>query len=167
MAEQMDRVPNALFRLVQMGEVDRAMRSEAIWLCVSCFTCTARCPQSVDCVGIIDALRQMAAEQDALSPAQKRVYVFQKAFLDSVRRNGRINEVEMIVEFKTRGFLNDFSVPLLLKDSLMAPKLMQHGKFHLMGEKVRDRAVVRRIFDRCMQYTLDVAPATANEASHG
>jgi hypothetical protein len=25
-----------------------------------------------------------------------------------------------------------------------------HHKLHILGEKVRDRAVVRRIFDRCM-----------------
>jgi len=56
----------------------------------------------------------------------------------------------MTVLFKTLGFLKDFSVPLLMKDALLAPKLMQRGKFHPVGEKVRDRAVVKRIFDRCM-----------------
>jgi len=61
-----------------------------------------------------------------------------------------VNEIEMMVLFKTMAFMKDFNVPLLMKDSFLAPKLMQRGKFHMVGEKVKDRAVVKRIFDRCM-----------------
>ena len=64
-------------------------------------------------------------------------------------RNGRLNELELIGVYKTQSFADDFSLPLLLKDSLLAPKLMRRRKFHLVGEKVKDRDVVRRIFERC------------------
>ena len=149
LADQMDVTPNQLFRLVQLGEVDKAARCGAIWLCVSCFTCTGRCPQSVECVEIIDALREYAAKHGTAPPDLERVILFQKAFLDNIRRNGRINEVELIAEFKTRGFLKDLSPSFLMKDALLAPKLMQRGKFHLMGEKAKGRELVRRIFARC------------------
>jgi heterodisulfide reductase subunit C2 len=149
MADRMDVMPNQIVRLVQLGELDRAMRCLAIWSCVSCQTCTARCPQSVDCAGVLDIVREMAVERGVIPPEQRRVYLFQKAFLDNVRRNGRVNEVELIGQFKTFAFMKDFNVPLLLKDAFLAPKLMQRSKFHLVGEKVKDRGVVRRIFDRC------------------
>ena len=42
---RMDKKPNQIVRMVQMGEVDAALKSEAIWQCVSCETCTARCPR--------------------------------------------------------------------------------------------------------------------------
>ena len=151
MAERMDVMPNQVVRLVQLGELDRATRCLAVWYCVSCQTCTARCPQSVDCAGILDGVRQMAVENGVVPPEQRRVYLFQKAFLDNIRKNGRVNEVELIGQFKTVAFMKDFNVPLLLKDAFLAPKLMQRSKFHLAGEKVKDRGVVRRIFDRCMQ----------------
>lgn len=154
-AAHMDLTPNQLFRLVQSGEVDKAVQSQAIWQCVSCLTCTTRCPQSVECLGIIDALRQLAVERGAASRDLQRVVTFQRAFLDTIRRNGRLDEIELIMQFKTLGFLKDFNIPLLMKDALLAPKLMQRGKFHLRGEKVRDRAVVRRIFDRCMKVTAE------------
>lgn len=149
-AEHMDLSPNQLVRLAQLNEYDSGTACMAVWSCVSCQTCTARCPQSVDVAGVMDAFRQMAAEKGAVSPELQRVFVFQRAFLDSVRRNGRVNEIEMTVMFKTMAFIKDFSLPLLMKDALLAPKLMQRGKFHLVGEKVRDRAVVKRIFDRCL-----------------
>lgn len=150
-AAQMDLMPNQLLRLVQLGHLDKALASIAIWHCVSCQTCTTRCPQSVDCAGVLDVLRQMSAEQGKAAPALRRVLVFQKAFLDNVRRNGRLNEVELIGFFKTLAFLKDFNIPLLMKDTLLAPQLLQRGKLHVLGEKVRDRAVVRRIFDRCLK----------------
>lgn len=150
MAEHMDVTPNQLVRLVQAGQEDRAVAAESIWLCVSCLTCTTRCPKSVDCAGVIDALRQLSIERNTASSAQRRTVIFQKVFLQNIRRFGRLNELELVRAFKTSTFLKDLSVPFLFKDSMLAPKMITRGKFHLLGEKVRDRELVGRIFDRCM-----------------
>jgi heterodisulfide reductase subunit C len=148
-AEQMDLMPNQIVRLVQTGELDRALHCLAIWNCVACQTCTARCPQSVDCAGILDIVRQEAVERGIVPRERRLVYLFQKAFLENISRNGRVNEVELIAWFKTKALTKDFNPLFLFKDSLLAPKLMQRGKFHLFGEKVKDRGIVKRIFDRC------------------
>lgn len=153
MAERMDVVPSQIMRLVQTERVDRAMQAESIWLCVSCQTCTTRCPKSVNIAGVIDALRQLSVEQNVASPAQQRTVVFQKAFLDNIRRNGRLKELELVGFFKVGAFLKGPSLTFLFKDSLLAPKMITRGKFHLIGESVKDRDVVRRIFDRCMAST--------------
>jgi heterodisulfide reductase subunit C2 len=154
MAQQMDLLPNQLVRLVQIGRVERAMRCEAIWKCVSCMTCGVRCPKSVDCAGMMDALRQLAVERDAVPPERRRTALFQQAFLDNIRRNGRLCEVELIGAFKTKAFLADGKIALLLKDSLLAPQLMRRKKFHFRGRRVRDRGVVQRIFERCQSSPL-------------
>jgi heterodisulfide reductase subunit C2 len=148
-ADQMDLQPNQLVRLVQIGHTDRAMRSEAIWKCVSCQTCSTRCPKLVDCAGVMDALRQLAVERGAASDERMRTVVFQQAFLDNIRRNGRLCEVELIGFFKTRAFFKDFNIPMLMKDAMLAPELMKRKKFHLIGERVKDRGVVGRIFEKC------------------
>ena len=155
-ADRMDLRPHQLMLQAQLAgqlgdksKLDRAATAKSLWTCVSCLTCSTRCPQSVDVAGCIDVLREYALSHHLVPFERARVMVFQRAFLDSVRRNGRVNEVEMTVQFKTQSFLKDFSVPDLMKDSMLAPKLMQRGKFHLMGEKVRDRDLVRRIFERC------------------
>lgn len=153
MAERMDVVPSQIMRLVQTERVDRAMQAESIWLCVSCQTCSTRCPKSVNIAGVIDALRQLSVEQNVASPAQQRTVVFQKAFLDNIRRNGRLKELELVGFFKVGAFLKGPSLTFLFKDSLLAPKMITRGKFHLIGESVKDRDVVRRIFDRCMSST--------------
>ncbi len=146
----MDKVPNQLIRMVQLGDVDSALKAEAIWQCVSCETCTTRCPKSVDCAGIIDALRQVSYERGMTSKQQVAVVLFQKAFLDNVRRNGRLNEIELTLQFKLEGFAAMRRLSFLLKDAALAPQLQRRQKFHLIGEKVRDREIVHRIFERCM-----------------
>lgn len=153
-AEHMDVVPNQIVRLVQLGFQERAMRAESIWQCVSCQTCTTRCPQLVDCAGIMDALRQLSIENNAAAPAQQRTILFQKAFLQNIKRNGRLNELELIGNFKTSNFLRDLDVPFLFRNAMLAPELRRRGKLHLNGGgKVRDREIVERIFERCFSET--------------
>jgi heterodisulfide reductase subunit C len=149
MAESMDLLPNQLLRLVQLGRIERAMQSEAIWLCVSCQTCSTRCPKSVDCAGVLDALRELSAAQGRVAPSQRRTVLFQQAFLNNVRRNGRLAELELVGLFKTKAFLDDLNLPLMFKDSLLGPRMMRRGKLHLLPRKVKDRGLVARIFERC------------------
>jgi heterodisulfide reductase subunit C len=150
MGVRMDVPPSQLIRFLQLGYVGKAMRADSIWLCVSCQTCAARCPKSVDCAGVMDELRQLSLENNVPSPAQKRTVIFQKAFLENIRRYGRLNELELIGVFKSKAFLADGRIGLLLKDATLAPQLSRRRKLHLSGEKVRARKVVDRIFARCL-----------------
>ncbi len=149
MGHHMDLLPHQLIHLLHLGHLERAIACDTIWQCVSCQTCTSRCPQSVDCAGVMDVLRQMAVERGVASRSQKRIWSFHQAFLNNVRRNGRLSELELIGVVKTTAFADDWSIRGLCKDSFLAPRLMRRGKFHLISEKVRDRSVVRRIFQRC------------------
>ena len=154
MAAGMDLGPSRLIRLLQLGQTEKALRAQGMWQCVSCQTCATRCPKSVDCAGVMDALRQLSFERGVTTPGQQRTVLFQKAFLRNIRRNGRLNELELIREFKLTTFLRGRSVSFLLKDATLAPELMKRKKFHLVGEKAHDRAVVARIFARCMDNSL-------------
>jgi heterodisulfide reductase subunit C len=147
----MDVPPNQLIRLLQLGQVEKALHAQAIWQCVSCQTCSTRCPKKVDCAGVMDALREVAIRRNAAAPGCHRVIAFQQAFLENVRRYGRLNEVEMTVAFKQKTFLRDRNLMLLMQGGGLAPELMKRHKFHLRGEKVRDRGLVGRIFARCTE----------------
>lgn len=155
-AEWMDVMPNRVIRVAQTGCPDglaggheEILSSAAIWLCVSCQTCSERCPKNVDIAGVMDAYRQLSARGDRVNDRIRRTLVFQRAFLDSVRRNGRLNELGMIWLYKSRAFAADLNIPLLFRDAGLAPRLLSRRKLHVRGGRVRDRDVVRRIFDRC------------------
>ena len=53
--------------------------------------------------------------------------------------------------FKTQAFLKDLSIPLLMKDALLAPQMMKRDKLHFAGKPARDRQVVDRIFAKCAE----------------
>ena len=55
--------PRQIIRMAQMGLKDRVLKSDTLWLCAACFTCTDRCPQGVEVASVIRVLRNMAAEQ--------------------------------------------------------------------------------------------------------
>jgi heterodisulfide reductase subunit C len=151
----MDLMPNQIVRLAQLGQWDRAAESKAIWECVSCQTCTTRCPKSVDCAGVMDRARQLSVERAAPAPAVNRTILFHKAFLRSIRRNGRLNELELTGVFKTTAFLHDLEIPFLFKDAMLAPRMSARGKLKFHADRVRDREVVGRIFARCLSEAQD------------
>jgi heterodisulfide reductase subunit C len=145
----MDVPPTRVMRMLQMGEVERALGAASPWDCVSCQTCTARCPQGVDPAGVMDALRQLAVERGCVPSERRRVLAFQQAFLANIRRNGRLDEIELTALFKLRAFRHDRRLALLFRDAGLAPALRRRGKLHLRGERPAGRAVVARIFERC------------------
>ena len=40
-------------RAVQMGLKDEALKNRSLWLCLSCSTCSARCPNNIDVAAVM------------------------------------------------------------------------------------------------------------------
>jgi len=148
-ATHMDVAPNQVVRLAQLGEWETALRSQAIWECVGCQTCSTRCPKEVDCAGVMDALREASLVRGMTAPERFPVVAFQKIFLENIRRNGRLNELELVGQFKMEVVLHTGRIPFLFKDAGLAPQLGKRKKLHLIPGKARDRGVINRIFERC------------------
>jgi heterodisulfide reductase subunit C2 len=148
-SERMDMGPAQLMRLVQLGETEAPLKSQAIWECVSCQTCSTRCPKDVDIAAVMDALREISLAQGMVAPSQAAVVAFQKAFLDNIRRNGRLAELELIAQFKTAVFFRSRNVAFLFRDSGLAPELGKRKKLHFIPGRAQDRKVIERIFSRC------------------
>ncbi len=54
--------PRTLIHMAQMGLKDRVLKSDTLWLCAACFTCTDRCPQDVEVASVIRVFRNLAVE---------------------------------------------------------------------------------------------------------
>jgi heterodisulfide reductase subunit C len=54
--------PRTLIHMAQLGLKDRVLKSDTLWLCSACFTCTDRCPQDVEVASVIRVFRNLAAE---------------------------------------------------------------------------------------------------------
>lgn len=64
LAEEMDFPPSFLVRLLQTRTPEndnRVLGSNAIWICLNCGNCIARCPKEIDIPKIMDYLRSSPA----------------------------------------------------------------------------------------------------------
>ena len=141
MVPEMDYTPSQIMRLVQIGDREAALRSVTIWYCASCLTCSTRCPQEVKIAEFMDALRERSLKAKKVNPRARKIIAFVKSFLGGIRRAGRVHEISMVMEYKTRA--RD-----LFSDVLLAPVMFVKGKLKLLGKPVKDRQAVARIFER-------------------
>ena len=137
----MDIPPHQLLRLLQYGQVDAALKSDTIWVCASCETCTTRCPNGIDIAHLMDALRQLSGKK-GIKASQKNVPVFNRAFLASIKRHGRVNETEMAIEYTLR----DAGLPGLMKMAGMGLDMFRKGKIKIKPARVRGLKKVKQMF---------------------
>ena len=139
---EMDFSPHQILRLLQFGLADwdrLALSSRAIWLCLTCETCHSRCPQEVDLPRIMDFLRGESRRHKLVNPAAKKILAFHRTFLDSVKYTGRLFEIGLIGGYKIRS-------RNLFQDILIAPRMFLKGKLKILPHRVKNKALISRIF---------------------
>lgn len=135
----MDYTPRKVIRLLQLGMVDEALKVDGIWICATCETCSTRCPRGVDIASLMDTLRREALAQGKIT--DKKVAVFNEAFLDGVRSFGRTFEAGILMK-------HNLKTGQLLKDADLGLPMMSRGKVSLFPHKIKARNEVKKIFDR-------------------
>lgn len=96
-AHAMDLTPRELWRMVQLGLKEEVFASKTFWLCSSCYYCTLRCPRGLPLTEAMAALKRLAAAEGILK--EKRSPRFYRSFMETVRRYGRVREMEMMARY--------------------------------------------------------------------
>jgi heterodisulfide reductase subunit C len=134
----MDYKPNQIMQMVALGMKERVLSCKTIWVCASCYTCSARCPNDIDIAGVMDWLRQSAL-RGGVVPAEKEVPLFHAAFLDSIRSHGRVHELGMMARYKmkTGKFFDDFK---------LGWKMFKKGKLKLFPSGIKRKKEITELF---------------------
>ncbi|HTY82247.1 MAG TPA: 4Fe-4S dicluster domain-containing protein [Dehalococcoidales bacterium] len=130
--------PAEIIRRLQLGAGEELLKSDLIWLCLSCDTCYARCPNQVNFPAIIDALRALAIEKGVAKPAGKAP-LFNKVFLNSVKQYGRAFDLQMIASYK-------LGSGRLMGDVGKFPGMLAKGKMAVTPPSGADKKTVKKIF---------------------
>ena len=144
-AHAMDVTPRQLWRMVLLGLKEDIFGSRTFWLCSSCYYCTLRCPRGLPLTETILALKRLAIAEGLA--ADKKSPLFYRSFLDTVRRYGRVREMEMM----TRYFLSlkdpiapigftTLGIRLMVKRKIspQMPSLSGEGKLAAIYQKVQE-----------------------------
>jgi len=134
----MDMGPRQIMRSIQLGLKKEVMQSTTIWLCVSCETCSSRCPAKIDIAKVMESLR-ILARMEGTRPAEKGIDLFHREFLRSIERFGRAHEFTMSAAYVMQ--TQDFS------NMGMARTMLSKGKLTILPPSVKGKSEVKRIFD--------------------
>ena len=137
----MDHTPRHLWRMVLMDRTDEIFHSKTFTLCSACYYCTLRCPRGLELTEAMATLKQIALRR-GLS-RYKQSTLFYKSFMESVRRHGRVREME----FMTLYFAAMRNPLIPLKFTPFGMKLMSKGKVSLEIPS-KGRGVLNEIFKK-------------------
>ncbi|MEW6218641.1 MAG: 4Fe-4S dicluster domain-containing protein [Thermodesulfobacteriota bacterium] len=152
MADEMDILPNQVLRLIQLNAQDELLAANGFWRCVSCQTCSSRCPKGIDAARVMDTLKILAVSR-GWRPKDRLVAILQRLFLANIRRHGRLQELELAALFNLRSFRP-------FQDIRLVPKLHARGKLSLARHETRDIHSVQRIFELARPFD---RPASTSE----
>lgn len=136
----LDYKPNQINRMIQIGYRERVLRSAVIWLCVGCQTCVTRCPMQINLPRVMDTLREIAIKEK-IPPKEPNITLFHQLFLDSVKRWGRVHELELIGLYKLKS-------RNLFQDMQTGVQMFIKGKLSLVP-KIAGKKDVQEMFKRC------------------
>jgi heterodisulfide reductase subunit C len=79
--------PRRIARLAVLGQKERLLQEDTIWLCAGCYTCYERCPEKVRVSEVVSALRNIAVEEGIIHPTLK-------SLMNSLSEQGYIYEID-------------------------------------------------------------------------
>lgn len=135
--------PSEVMRRLHLGAGEELLDTDIIWMCVSCETCSARCPMGIDVAAVMDALRKLARQRGA-ARVEGNVPLFNRAFLKTVELFGRSYDLAMIAAYK-------LGSGKLMADTGKFPTMLKKRKIALLPPTGADRKTVRRIFKNVKQ----------------
>jgi heterodisulfide reductase subunit C len=141
MASEMDLKTHEIIRLLQLDVRERLLKAESIWMCLTCETCTARCPNAFDPAAAIDALREIAIKEFP-NIVPKNIAAFHTAFLNQIRTHGRVFEFGLVASYKLRS-------GALLADVDSVTGMLARGKLSLTPKRIQGIREIQTIFDGC------------------
>ncbi len=141
----MDLAPNQLLRAVQLGQNERVLKSRTIWICANCQTCVTRCPHGIDLPRAMDVIKQLSAEA-GIKPPIASIPIFNQAALRGIHLFGRMYELGLLGELKTRTLLKgDVDMEQLVKDVRMGVQMFLSGKLKVLPGRGRIPKNLQRV----------------------
>jgi quinone-modifying oxidoreductase, subunit QmoC len=135
----MDYTPRRIIMMVKEGFKDEVLNCLTIWLCASCYSCTADCPKEIKITDVMYALKREAIIE-GLYPKRFPTPVLAEEFFKMVQKNGRSSEGRLIFNMYMR--TNPFK---MMKQAMMGIKLFLVGRISFKTEKIKRRDELHRL----------------------
>jgi len=142
--DRMEYGPRRIMHMIRLGLADQVLRSRDIWLCVSCFSCSSRCPQQVDISEVMSVLRNLSI---ARGVAKDEEAIFSRTFVDVLQRHGRMYEMEVLLRYyASKPGLS--GLVGLVKQAGLGIGMFRKGKIALRPELIEDTDELKQLAEK-------------------
>ena len=142
--DRMEYGPRRIMHMIRLGLADQVLRSRDIWLCVSCFSCSSRCPQQVDISEVMSVLRNLSI---ARGVAKDEEAIFSRTFVDVLQRHGRMYEMEVLLRYyASKPGLS--GLVGLVKQAGLGIGMFRKGKIALRPERIGDTDELKQLAEK-------------------
>ncbi len=148
-AYAMDYHPNEIIYMARMGLKEKVLQSKAIWVCVSCQTCATRCPNEIEIVHLMDVLRRQSLQERVKSSVDK-IPQFHKAFVKGIRKRGRVDAVELLLNYELKTLDVFSSFKKFREESSLALEMLRKGKLKFPFRKKHGQKKTEKVFKKVL-----------------
>jgi heterodisulfide reductase subunit C len=141
---EMEFMPNQILELIRTNQEERVLRCNTFWYCVSCQTCSVRCPENIDIAKIMNTLRKLNLEKH-IPPSPGYVVTFNKVFLDSIKDYGRVYELGLVMKY-------NLMTGQPLKDAGFGPAMFLKGKIALLPHRLKELPVIKTLIEKSKRF---------------
>jgi heterodisulfide reductase subunit C len=145
----MDYGPHQIIRMLQLGLTEEIESANTPWVCASCETCLTRCPQQIEIPELMDHLKHRILQKGE-KPVEGVIAAFHEAFLDNIRRFGRINETVLMTAFQLKSAKagKAFDAKEAFKNLKLGLGMLKRGRLAFVPKKAEGQEAVKKLFDK-------------------
>jgi heterodisulfide reductase subunit C2 len=137
----MDYSPMQIIKMIHLGMKEEILSSSTIWLCSSCYTCTARCPRDISFATLAMSLKNKAIRDNLVNDDSK--VKFHKSFFEVVDKYGRSYEPELFLDI-----INIKDVKGVLRNAGLGIRLMKKGKMAIRAPRTEQHPWQKSIIEK-------------------
>ena len=155
--DKMDYSPRKAIALIRAGRRYDVLTSNTMWVCASCYLCTVRCPRDVKPTELMHALERLSVRHGLHNGGTSTPAMY-KAFVDSIKGNGRVFEMGMMMKFYLSTLLTKSYLQAVLTGKTnplatikmlpLALKLLLHGRMSIKPRKIKGTKQIKTIVER-------------------
>jgi heterodisulfide reductase subunit C len=138
----MEYTPRTIIAMINAGNRDAVLAANTMWACVSCYSCTSRCPQEIPITDIIYSLKRMAIAERTYHGTDAPALA--KTFTGFVEKYGRSHEAGLATHYH----LKRWKPIQLAKMGPMGIQIFTKGRMAIFATKIRQidqlRAIIKK-----------------------
>jgi len=130
-ANKMDYTPRELIAMARAGMRDEVLSSNTMWLCLSCYMCTVRCPRGIVPTYIMHALEHLSMRHYRTHPRVGTARLY-RLFSDTVHAFGMIPRLGCMMAYFLQ--TNPLKALRMIRPAL---SLLLHGRMPIKATKLK------------------------------